>query len=88
MAIKLGLVKKPSGADFKSFASVCALSGIGFTVAMFIADLSYDSTMPQTAILLSDAKIGILCGSLLSGIISWLLLNHNLPRPVSDPKQS
>lgn len=88
MAIKLGLVKKPSGADFKSFASVCALSGIGFTVAMFIADLSYDSTMPQTAILLSDAKIGILCGSLLSGIISWLLLNHNLPRSVSDPKQS
>lgn len=88
MAIKLGLVKKPSGADFKSFASVCVLSGIGFTVAMFIADLSYDSTMPQTAILLSDAKIGILCGSLLSGIISWLLLNHNLPRPVSDPKQS
>lgn len=88
MAIKLGLVKKPSGADLKSFASVCALSGIGFTVAMFIADLSYDSTMPQTAILLSDAKIGILCGSLLSGIISWLLLNHNLPRPVSDPKQS
>ncbi len=88
MAIKLGLVKKPSGADFKSFASVCALSGIGFTVAMFIADLSYDSMMPQTAILLSDAKIGILCGSLLSGIISWLLLNHNLPRPVSDPKQS
>lgn len=88
MAIKLGLVKKPSGADFKSFASVCALSGIGFTVAMFIADLSYDSTMPQTAILLSDAKIGILCGSLLSGIISWLLLNHNLPRPISNPKQS
>lgn len=88
MAIKLGLVKKPSGADLKSFASVCALSGIGFTVAMFIADLSYDSTMPQTAILLSDAKIGILCGSLLSGVISWLLLNHNLPRPVSDPKQS
>lgn len=88
MAIKLGLVKKPSGVDLKSFASVCALSGIGFTVAMFIADLSYDSTMPQTAILLSDAKIGILCGSLLSGIISWLLLNHNLPRPVSDPKQS
>lgn len=80
IAIKLGLVKMPSGSNLKSFASVCALSGIGFTVAMFIADLSYDSTLPQTAILLSDAKIGILCGSLLSGIISWLLLNHNLPR--------
>lgn len=88
IAIRLGLVKMPAGSNLKSFASVCALSGIGFTVAMFIADLSYDSTLPQTAILLSDAKIGILCGSLLSGIISWLLLNHNLPRHVSAPKQS
>lgn len=89
IAIKLRIVKMPSGSNFKSFASVCALSGIGFTVAMFIADLSYDSTLPQTALLLSDAKIGILCGSLLSGIISWLLLNHNLPRHAvesRDPK--
>lgn len=89
IAIKLRIVKMPSGSNFKSFASVCALSGIGFTVAMFIADLSYDSTLPQTALLLSDAKIGILCGSLLSGIVSWLLLNHNLPRHAvesRDPK--
>ena len=74
----------PSGSDFKSFASVCALSGIGFTVAMFIADLSYDNTIPQTAALLNDAKIGILCGSLCSGIISWFLLNRNLPRHIAD----
>lgn len=80
LAIKLRLVKMPSGSDLKAFASVCALSGIGFTVAMFIADLSYDSTIPQTAALLNDAKIGILCGSLCSGLISWLLLNRNLPR--------
>lgn len=79
VAIKLNLVKMPAGSTWKAFASVCALSGIGFTVAMFIADLSYDSTVAETALLLSDAKIGILCGSLLSGIISWLLLNRNLP---------
>lgn len=86
IAIKLRIVKMPSGSNFKSFASVCALSGIGFTVAMFIADLSYDSTLPQTALLLSDAKIGILCGSLLSGVISWLLLNYNLPRHATESK--
>lgn len=84
IAMKLRWVKMPSGSDFKSFASVCALSGIGFTVAMFIADLSYDNTIPQTAALLNDAKIGILCGSLCSGIISWFLLNRNLPRHIAD----
>lgn len=88
IAIKLNLVKMPSGSNWKSFASVCALSGIGFTVAMFIADLSYDSSVAQTAVLLSDAKIGILCGSLLSGIISWFLLNHNLPHHAVDQNDS
>lgn len=86
IAMKLRWVKMPSGTDFKAFASVCALSGIGFTVAMFIADLSYDNTIPQTAALLNDAKIGILCGSLCSGIVSWFLLNRNLPRHASDQK--
>lgn len=87
VAIKLNVVKMPAGSDWKSFASVCALSGIGFTVAMFIADLSYDNMIPETAALLSDAKIGILCGSLLSGIISWLLLNRNLPRQAAEQEQ-
>lgn len=84
LAVKFKLVGMPAGSNWKSFASVCALSGIGFTVAMFIADLSYDSLVPETALLLNDAKIGILCGSLLSGIISWLLLNKNLPRGCAD----
>lgn len=87
IAIKLKLVKLPTGCNLKAFASVCALSGIGFTVAMFIADLSYDSGNPQTAILLNDAKLGILCGSLLSGLISWLLLNRNLPHRVLEEEQ-
>lgn len=41
ISIKAGLVCLPKGADWKSFASVCVLTGIGFTVSMFIANLSY-----------------------------------------------
>ena len=79
-AIRLGVVKLPAGCTWAAFASVCMLSGIGFTVALFIADLAYDSTDAAQLALLTDAKLGILVGSLLSGLISMVLLNLTLPR--------
>lgn len=79
-AIRLGAVKLPAGCTWGAFASVCMLSGIGFTVALFIADLAYDSTDAAQLALLTDAKLGILVGSLLSGLISMVLLNLTLPR--------
>lgn len=82
LAIKSKLVNMPTGCNWKSFASVCMLGGIGFTVAMFIADLSYDSTTTIGAELLNDAKLGILAGSILSGIIGWIMLHRTLPHEV------
>ena len=81
-AIRLGVVKLPAGCSWGAFASVCMLSGIGFTVALFIADLAYDATDVSQLVLLTDAKFGILVGSLLSGLISIVLLNLTLPRKV------
>ena len=78
-AIKLGFVQLPQGADWKSFASVCMLCGIGLTVSIFIADLSYAALGSGTT-LLSEAKLGILCGSLISAIAGCLLLNRFLPK--------
>ena len=43
LSIKCGLVSLPQGCDWRSFASVCMLCGIGLTVSIFIADLSYAS---------------------------------------------
>ena len=80
-AIKLGFVQLPQGADWKSFASVCMLCGIGLTVSIFIADLSYAALGSGTT-LLSEAKLGILCGSLISAIVGCLLLNKFLPKKV------
>ena len=39
-AVKAKIVKLPEGTTWKAFASVCVICGIGFTVSMFIADLS------------------------------------------------
>ena len=79
IAIKMGFVQLPQGANWKSFASVCMLCGIGLTVSIFIADLSYASLGNETS-LLSEAKLGILCGSLVSAILGCVLLNKYLPK--------
>ncbi|MGM9736302.1 MAG: Na+/H+ antiporter NhaA [Candidatus Cryptobacteroides sp.] len=82
ISVRLRFVSLPDGADWKSFASVCMLCGIGFTVSMFIADLSYSALGATGAELLNNAKFGILCGSLLSALIGCALLNRNLPKSV------
>ena len=79
IAIKLGFVQLPQGANWKSFASVCMLCGIGLTVSIFIADLSY-STLNSGTTLLSEAKLGILCGSIISAVLGCILLNRFLPK--------
>jgi NhaA family Na+:H+ antiporter len=56
------------------------LCGIGLTVSIFIADLSYASLGSEAGNLLNEAKLGILCGSLLSAIAGCLLLNRYLPK--------
>lgn len=79
IAIRSHFVPMPAGADWKSFASVCMLCGIGFTVSMFIANLSYRGLGAIGTDYLNDAKLGILCGSILSGVFGYLLLHRNLP---------
>ena len=82
IAIKCKVVCLPKGCDWKAFASVCMLCGIGLTVSIFIADLSYATIEGNGAQLLNQAKLGILCGSAISAIIGCFLLNRNLPKEV------
>lgn len=80
LAIKCRIVQLPEGSNWKAFASVCMLCGIGLTVSIFIADLSYASLGEDGQALLGQAKLGILCGSLVSAIIGCILLNRYLPK--------
>jgi NhaA family Na+:H+ antiporter len=80
VAVKCRIVTLPTGANWKSFAGVCALCGIGLTVSIFIADLSYSPLSGIGAELLSQAKLGILCGSFISAIIGCILLQLFLPK--------
>ena len=80
LAIRLKWVSLPAGASWKSFASVCMVCGIGFTVAMFIADLSYAGLGESGALFLDQAKLGVLCGSVISAIFGCILLHKTLPQ--------
>ena len=76
--IRLRVIQMPQGATWPAFASVCMLCGIGFTVSMFMANLSYNSA--DHLMLLNDAKLGILCGSVASALVGCLMLHFTLPK--------
>ena len=80
VAVRLKFVSLPAGTDWKSFASVCVVCGIGFTVSMFIADLSYAGLGTVGAALLNQAKLGVLIGSVVSAVLGCVLLNKTLPK--------
>ena len=80
LAVRMKFVSLPAGTDWKSFASVCVVCGIGFTVSMFIADLSYAGLGTAGAALLNQAKLGVLIGSVVSAVLGCVLLNKTLPK--------
>ena len=80
IAIKLKIVQLPAHTTWKAFASVCVVCGIGVTVSMFIADLSYAGLGTEGASLLAQAKLGVLVGSVVSAVLGCILLGKTLPK--------
>jgi NhaA family Na+:H+ antiporter len=70
LAVRLGLGRLPDGTGWRMLTGLGAVGGIGFTVSLFIAGLSF----PGEELLTSEAKIGILAGSLLSAVVGVTLL--------------
>ncbi len=85
ISIKLGVCQMPAGANWHSLASVCMICGIGFTVSMFIAALSYPTHLgADAAVMLNEAKLGILCGTLASALVGSLMLHLTLPKAEAE----
>jgi NhaA family Na+:H+ antiporter len=68
VGVKSGLAKLPEGVNWSMIIGGGFLAGIGFTMAIFIANLALDGS------LLSAAKVGILGGSVLSAVVGVILL--------------
>ncbi len=69
IAIRTGLGVKPRGVSWGALLGAGSLAGIGFTMSLFIADLGF-----HEGTLLTEAKVGFLTASLVSGIVGSLIL--------------
>lgn len=69
LAIRLRVARMPEGVSWRLLSGGGALAGIGFTMALFIADLALPGE------LLDAAKVGILAASLISAMIGMTLLS-------------
>ena len=84
VTVKTGLAPMPARSDWKMIASIAMLAGIGFTVSLFIANLSFGGGSETGNTLLNNAKLGIVIGSLIAGAGGFLLLHHFLPTTAQD----
>ncbi len=71
VAIKLGITKLPEGVSWLQLYGAALLCGIGFTMSLFIGSLAFEQGGPDYAV---DDRLGILFGSLVSGILGYLVL--------------
>ena len=82
LAVKAGITRLPSSMGWPQLVGVSCLTGVGFTMSLFIGGLAFDS-----ADKLNEVRIGVLMGSVLSGVTGYLLLSR-LPAPGTAKKNA
>lgn len=80
LTIKLKFAGMLKGMTWVNLMGICLLGGVGFTVSLFIANLSFVSD----PILLSQAKLGVLGGTVIAGIAGYMVLRFTLPKGVLE----
>ncbi|MBV1873153.1 MAG: Na+/H+ antiporter NhaA [Gammaproteobacteria bacterium] len=78
LAIKLNMAKLPEGCNWMQLYGVSVLTGIGFTMSLFIVSLAFE----DDSIFQYTDKLAILIGSFMSGIVGYLIL-----RLATSPRQ-
>lgn len=71
LGVKSGIAQLPQGVNWPQLYGVALLCGVGFTMSLFIGSLAFEETGVN---LLFDERLGIIIGSLLSGILGYFVL--------------
>lgn len=77
LAEKTGFAQRPENANWTEIWGVCILCGIGFTMSLFIGSLAF----PGQQLLIDEAKIGILLGSVISAVMGFVILRLTTEHP-------
>jgi NhaA family Na+:H+ antiporter len=79
IAVRLGLGRLPDRTTWPMMVGLGSVAGIGFTVSLFIAGLSF----PEAQALTDDAKVGILVASVVAAVVGVVVLRlaTNAPTP-------
>lgn len=72
IAVKLNLASLPEDVSWRDIVGVGCLAGIGFTMSLFVGSLAFGESPQYDA-----AKVGILVGSAVAGMIGWRLFSIN-----------
>lgn len=70
LGIKFKIIELPTGVKFKQTLGISAIAGVGFTMSIFIGNLAFDGDL----IRINSAKVGIIIGSVISGILGYCIL--------------
>ena len=70
ISLKLGIAQMPNNSNWISFYAVSVLTGIGFTMSLFVGNLAFAENLEY----IDGVKIGVLSGSLLSTLIGYFVL--------------
>ena len=70
ISIKLKIAKMPNNSNWFNFYGVGILTGIGFTMSLFVGNLAFAESMQY----IDGVKIGVLVGSLLSTLAGYFLI--------------
>jgi len=73
IAIKLGFAKLPDNVNWSLLYGVALLCGVGFTMSLFIGSLAFEQ---MNDVPLYKDRLGIVIGSLISGVLGYLVINH------------
>ena len=70
ISVKLKFADKPSGSTWQALYGVSILTGIGFTMSLFVGNLAFVNNLEY----MDGVKIGVLTGSLFSTLFGYFLL--------------
>ena len=75
IGVKSGIARLPENVTWQHVYGVACLTGVGFTMSLFIGSLAFDAATEMNAV-----RLGVVLGSVLSGLFGYMLLNSAPPK--------